>query len=67
MLGAACRVRYQGAIDGGTLEAWAKEVRKQCADCTRTEIGDNQIGKSLAAAPFDADGIWPPVASEIYV
>jgi hypothetical protein len=32
------------------LAAWAKEARKQCADCARTEIGDNQIGKSLARA-----------------
>lgn len=47
----------QGAIDAEALEAWVKEARKLCASCGRTEVGDSAIGKILAAADFDADGI----------
>ena len=51
----------QGAIDAEALEAWVKETRMLCASCGRTEVGDSAIGKILAAADFDTDGIWPPV------
>ena len=50
-----------GEIDGSALETWVKEVRKHCAARGRVEIGDQQIGNILAAAPCEKGGVWPPV------
>lgn len=51
-----------GAIDGGKLEQWIKEARRLCKETGRAEVGDQQIGRMLAHAPPEADGIWPAIA-----
>lgn len=50
----------QGVIDPVTLANWVKHARKLLAEAGRTEIGDSQIGKILAAAKQDSNQSWPP-------
>jgi transcriptional regulator with XRE-family HTH domain len=51
-----------GSIDGGALEQWIKEARRLCREAGCTEVGDQHIGRMLAYAPNEADGVWPAVA-----
>jgi hypothetical protein len=51
-----------GGIDGGKLERWIKEARRLCKETGRTQVGDQHIGRMLAHAPPEADGIWPVIA-----
>jgi hypothetical protein len=51
-----------GLIDGGRLEQWIKEARRLCKESRRAEVGDQHIGRMLAYAPKEADGIWPAIA-----
>jgi hypothetical protein len=48
-----------GEINLERLREWASEARRLLAENGRTEIGDEQIGQALAAAPADEDGTWP--------
>jgi len=48
-----------GKIDEDKLLAWVKEARDLCAKYGRAEIGDQQIGQILSAAPDGTDGVWP--------
>jgi hypothetical protein len=48
-----------GSIDGGKLEQWIKEARRLCKETGRAAVGDQHIGRMLAHAPVEADGIWP--------
>ena len=49
-------------IDSGRLEQWIKEARRLCKEFGRAEAGDEHIGRMLAYAPDEADGVWPAVA-----
>jgi len=59
------RIRYipgtdeSGKIDTRNLKAWLTETRALCAKYGRAKIGDQTIGKILAAAPAGEDAIWP--------
>jgi hypothetical protein len=48
-----------GTIKTADLKAWVTETRSLCREYGRTEIGDQKIGRILAAAPVGDDGIWP--------
>jgi len=50
-----------GSIDGGKLEQWIKEARRLCKEIGRAEVADQHIGRMLAHAPSEADGIWPAI------
>jgi hypothetical protein len=52
-------VDAQGDLDGDRMRAWVRRARELLADSDRVEIGDQEIGQALAAAPTDPDGIWP--------
>jgi addiction module HigA family antidote len=49
-----------GRIDTDELKSWFVRARAACAAKGRSRIGDIQIGRMLAHAAPDADGIWPP-------
>jgi transcriptional regulator with XRE-family HTH domain len=51
-----------GVVDGAKLEAWVAEVRRQAAEEGRIGPCDAYVGKILAWAPSDDDGIWPAAA-----
>jgi len=48
-----------GALDAAALQEWVTNARQLCTKAGRADIGDDQIGKILAAAPADPDGTWP--------
>ena len=48
-----------GRIDAVTLTSWLTEVRRLCREYARADIGDQCLGKLLAKAPEDKNGIWP--------
>lgn len=48
-----------GKIDSRELSVWLAEVRRLCRECGRSEIGDHCLGRLLAKAPTDKNGIWP--------
>jgi len=48
-----------GTLDAAALQEWVTNARELCAKAGRADIGDDQIGKILAAAPADPDGTWP--------
>ncbi|MGH3301319.1 MAG: helix-turn-helix domain-containing protein [Streptosporangiaceae bacterium] len=52
-------LRPDGTIDGEHLERWVRGARLALADVGRADIGDEQIGQTLASSPPGADGIWP--------
>lgn len=49
----------QGEVTLERLRDWVSTARALFAERKRAEIGDEQIGQALAAAPADADGSWP--------
>jgi hypothetical protein len=49
-----------GKLDANELKDWFARARAVCAAKGRSRIGDIQIGRMLAHAAPDADGIWPP-------
>jgi hypothetical protein len=51
-----------GIIDTSVLRSWIDQARVACAERDRSKIGDRQIGRVLAYAPPDIDGIWPAKA-----
>jgi addiction module HigA family antidote len=50
---------HRGELDLNKLATWIKTVREACARLSRLEIADLCIGKLLARAPADQDGVWP--------
>lgn len=51
--------RSDGTIDSDHLTHWVQEARLAFAESDRADIGDEQIGQALSAAPEGADGVWP--------
>jgi hypothetical protein len=52
-------IDHQGEVALGRLRDWVSTARALLAERKRIEIGDEQIGQSLASAPADPDGSWP--------
>lgn len=54
-----------GEVDGEHLGRWVRRARLALSDADRADIGDEQVGRVLAAAPAGKDGVWPaePVRS----
>ena len=50
---------HDGHVDEEQLDIWVDHVRRRSAEIDRTTIGDQVIGKALAASPPDPDGEWP--------
>lgn len=48
-----------GRVDPTRLREWVSEARDLLAARSRVEVGDEQIGQALAAAPAADDGSWP--------
>jgi excisionase family DNA binding protein len=52
--------RGEGAdVDAEHLNGWVAAAREAFAQADRDEIGDDLIGKLLAASPDGEDGLWP--------
>jgi hypothetical protein len=51
--------REGDTVDGGVLRQWVDEARARLREERRLRVGDNFIGKLLAASPPDPDGAWP--------
>jgi hypothetical protein len=49
-----------GLVDQEVLEGWVREALRLLAEADRLAVGENHIGKMLAAAPPDGDGVRPP-------
>jgi hypothetical protein len=58
-------LREDGSIDAIALQTWVEAARAHCAQLKRSIMGDETIGKILAASPLGKDDIWPaePVRS----
>jgi hypothetical protein len=52
-------LREDGTIDAEALTTWVRHARLALADADRADIGDEQIGQTLASGPPGADGLWP--------
>ncbi|MCB0864864.1 MAG: helix-turn-helix domain-containing protein [Solirubrobacterales bacterium] len=48
-----------GEIDHHHLEGWVQEARLRLSELDRADIGDEEIGRVLAASPPGKDGLWP--------
>jgi hypothetical protein len=48
-----------GEVTLERLRDWVGTARSLLAERNRVEVGDEQIGQALAAAPADPDGSWP--------
>jgi hypothetical protein len=48
-----------GELKAELLSRWIKIVRETCSQLARGEIADVCIGKLLAHAPADSEGVWP--------
>jgi len=46
-------------IDEGVLHAWVERARSLAREQRRLGVCERQIGRLLAHAPSDADGVWP--------
>jgi len=51
--------REDGTVDGEHLERWVRDARLAFAELDRADIGDEQVGRVLAASPPGNDAIWP--------
>ncbi|WP_086664253.1 hypothetical protein [Lentzea kentuckyensis] len=51
-----------GTVETQLLEAWVREARQRLTDAARSTSGDLLIGRVLAFAPPDPDGLFPPRA-----
>lgn len=52
-------VQADGAIDANALSSWIDEVRRNFISSDRLGFVDNQIGKVMAHANSDEDGLFP--------
>ena len=48
-----------GTVDADVLSRWCGDVRQQCSELGRAEVGDMHVGELLSHAPTDAEGRWP--------
>ena len=48
-----------GSVSAEALSTWVNESRRMCRERDRKDIGDQQIGQTLANAPVGEDGVWP--------
>lgn len=48
-----------GQIDYKKLRAWVNKARELCGKLDRKEAGDSQIGRVLAHAKSEEEGVWP--------
>lgn len=48
-----------GKVDGEHLARWIREARLALAEADRADIGDEEVGRVLAASPPGTDGAWP--------
>lgn len=46
-------------FDKDRLPKWIATVRKSCAELSRPEVGDINLGKLLSHSPVGTDGVWP--------
>ena len=51
-----------GKIDYKKLEVWVDKARELCGKLDRKEAGDSHVGRVLAHAQSEEEGIWPPEA-----
>ncbi len=51
--------REDGTVDAEHLKRWVRHARLAFAETDRADIGDEQIGRVLAASPPGNDTIWP--------
>ena len=52
-------------VDRALLEGWVTAARDRLRDDDRVDSGDGQIGRILAYAPPDPDGMFPPKAVRV--
>ena len=48
-----------GTVDAELLYRWCIDVRRQCSDLDRADVGDYHIGELLSHAPVDNEGRRP--------
>jgi hypothetical protein len=53
--------REDGVLDGVELRQWIVDARRLLEEADRLSIGEEYIGKVLAASPPDSDATWPGV------
>lgn len=56
--------RIPGHDEDGNLKSeillnWIENVREKCSELSRSDMGDQSIGKLLSHAPANDDGTWP--------
>lgn len=51
--------RDDGTVDGEHIERWVRDARLALAEADRADIGDEEVGRVLAASPPGTDGAWP--------
>jgi len=51
-----------GQINYEKLKAWVNKARELCKKLDRKEVGDTHIGRVLAHAKSEEEGVWPPEA-----
>jgi hypothetical protein len=51
--------RDDGTIERNELQQWTRRARLLLEERDRSDIGDQQIGQVLSAAPTGEDGVWP--------
>jgi addiction module HigA family antidote len=51
--------RPDGTLDPLELNSWVRNARSLCSAQHQAAIGDERIGRVLAYAPADEDGMWP--------
>jgi excisionase family DNA binding protein len=51
--------REDGTVDAEHLTSWVREAREAFAESDRADIGDEEIGRVLAASPSGSDDGWP--------
>jgi hypothetical protein len=53
-------IRADNSIDAAYLQSWVHKARELPAKTGHAKVGDKTIGRILAHAPADSEGIWPP-------
>lgn len=48
-----------GSVDAEHLTRWVRDARYELSEADRADIGDQEVGRVLAASPTGADGVWP--------
>ena len=58
-IGIAPGIDEDGKVDRERLDHWVEQARTLLSESDRAVIGDQKIGKALAASPPGPDGEWP--------